>query len=299
MPIFRVSNGTAARLQAQSGFVRLEKGLQTFVERNLETLFGVRVVASEFNTGAKHRGRIDTLGLDGDGSPVVIEYKELENENVINQGLFYLDWLTDHRGDFERAAEKVLGSGLNFDWSRPRLVLLAQSFNRFDQYAVNKISERIELWTYRMYGDDILELRRLNAEDGTETRKAASAKSPASPSEVAPDLAHHRKAMSPETSALFDTFREKILAFGSDVDERYLKQSIAFRHSRNFCEVVPQKATLVVGLDAEQLDDPRKALRDVKALGRWITGGWEFRLSSPADLEYAVGLAEQSYNRTK
>lgn len=298
MPMFRVSNGAAARLPAQSGFIRLEKGLQAFVERNLETLFGVRFVASEFNTGAKHRGRIDTLGLDGDGSPVVIEYKELENENVINQGLFYLDWLTDHRGDFERAAEKVLGPGLNFDWSRPRLVLLAQSFNRFDQYAVNKISERIELWTYRMYGEDIFELRRLNAEDGTETRKAAG-KSPVSPSAEAPDLAHHRKAMSPETSALFETFREKVLAFGSDVDERYLKQSIAYRHSRNFCEVVPQKATLVVGFDAEQLDDPRKALRDVRALGRWITGGWEFRLSSAADLEYAVGLAEQSYNRTK
>src|SRR5947208_2455455 len=91
-------------------------------------LFGVRFVASEFNTGAKHRGRIDTLGLDEDGSPVVIEYKELENENVINQGLFYLDWLTDHRGDFERAAEKVLQGKQQFDWSSPRLILLAQSF---------------------------------------------------------------------------------------------------------------------------------------------------------------------------
>ncbi len=86
MPIFRVSNGVAGRLQAQAGFVRLEKGLQNFVERNLETLFGVRFVASEFSTGSKHRGRIDTLGLDGDGTPVLIEYKELENENVINQG---------------------------------------------------------------------------------------------------------------------------------------------------------------------------------------------------------------------
>lgn len=300
MPIFRITDRAAARLQAQTGFIRLEKGLQSFVERNLETLFGVRFVASEFNTGAKHRGRIDTLGLDGDGSPVLIEYKELENENVINQGLFYLDWLTDHRGDFERTAEKALGPKLQFDWSRPRLILLAQSFNRYDQYAVNRISERIELWTYRMYGDDVLELRRLNAElDGAETRKVAKAKAPAEASPDAPDLSHHRKSMSPETSALFDRLREKILAFGNDVDERFLKQTITYRHSRNFCEIVPQKSSLVLGFDADELDDPRKTLRDVRALGRWITGGWEFRLSSPNDLEYAVGLAEQSYNRTK
>jgi predicted transport protein len=300
MPIFRVSDGSAARLPAQSGFHRLEKGLQAFVERNVETLFGVRFVASEFSTGAKHRGRIDTLGLDEDGSPVVIEYKELDNENVINQGLFYLDWLTDHRGDFERAAERVLQGKQQFDWSSPRLILLAQSFNRYDQYAVNRISERIELWTYRMYGDDILELRRLNADlDGVEIRKAVKGKAATELSVDAPDLAHHKKSMSAETSRLFDTLREKILAFGSDVDERYLKQTIVYRHSRNFCEVVPQKASLVVGFDAEQLDDPKNSLRDVRALGRWITGGWEFRLSSDADLEYAIGLAEQSYNQTK
>ena len=30
----------------------------------METFLGVRFLASEYGTGAKHRGRIDTLGLD-------------------------------------------------------------------------------------------------------------------------------------------------------------------------------------------------------------------------------------------
>jgi predicted transport protein len=92
---------------------------------------------------------------------------------------------------------------------------------------------------------------------------------------------------------------EKILALGSDIDERFPKQSISYRHSRNFCEVVPQKANLVVLFDAEHLDDPKNALRDVRAIGRWATGIWDMRVTSLADVEYAVGLAEQSYNRTK
>ena len=172
MPIFQVSNGSASRLPAQPGFQGLEKGLQSCVEKNFETLFGVRFVASEFSTGENHRGRVDTLGLDQDGSPVVIEYKELQNETVITQGLFYPDWLTDHKGDFEREAERKIKPGLAFDWSSPRLILLAQGFNRWDQYAVNQISERIELWTYRMYGSDVFELRRLNVDlEGAETRK--------------------------------------------------------------------------------------------------------------------------------
>src|SRR5438477_4416999 len=116
MPVFRVKGGKAEQLRAVVGFPKLEKGLQAFAESNLPTLFGVRFIASEFSTGGRHHGRIDTLGIDEDGSPVVIEYKHLENENVINQGLFYLDWLTDHRGDFERLAERKLGSGALFDW---------------------------------------------------------------------------------------------------------------------------------------------------------------------------------------
>ena len=42
-----------------------------------------------------------TLGIDENGSPVPVEYKRSSDENVINQGLFYLDWLMDHRRDFE------------------------------------------------------------------------------------------------------------------------------------------------------------------------------------------------------
>jgi hypothetical protein len=49
-------------------------------------LLGVRFLASEFVTS--NGGRIDTLGLDENGCPVVIlEYKRASNENVINQGL--------------------------------------------------------------------------------------------------------------------------------------------------------------------------------------------------------------------
>jgi len=39
-------------------------------------------------------------GVRDSDYPVILEYKRALNENVINQGLFYLDWLMDHRKDF-------------------------------------------------------------------------------------------------------------------------------------------------------------------------------------------------------
>ena len=97
LKLFRIAKGVAAELVG--GSVALEKSLQKVIEDNMETLFGVRFLASEFRTGPRHGGRIDSLGLDENGSPLIFEYKRSMNENVINQGLFYLDWLKDHRGD--------------------------------------------------------------------------------------------------------------------------------------------------------------------------------------------------------
>jgi RecB family endonuclease NucS len=80
--------------------VAIEKTLQTLIEQHLDVLLGVRFLASEYTTGKAHGGRIDTLGLDENRAPVIIEYKRSINENVINQGLYYLDWLMDHKAEF-------------------------------------------------------------------------------------------------------------------------------------------------------------------------------------------------------
>ena len=95
LKLFRVTDGVASELAGSS--VALERSLQKLTEANMETLFGVRLLESEYSTGARHGGRMDSLGIDENGSPVIFEYKRAVNESVINQGLFYLDWLMDHR----------------------------------------------------------------------------------------------------------------------------------------------------------------------------------------------------------
>ncbi len=117
--LFRINEGSVSELVAAPH--DLEKQLQTFIEQNLETLLGIRFLASEYSTGPLHGGRIDTLGMDEDNSPVIIEYKRSKSENVINQGLFYLDWLLDHQGEFAILAIEQLGPDAkdSIDWSSP------------------------------------------------------------------------------------------------------------------------------------------------------------------------------------
>jgi RecB family endonuclease NucS len=85
--LFKLGEPGVVELQGKS--VAVEKTLQTLMEQHLEAFLGVRFLQSEYSTGKTHGGRIDTLGIDENYSPVIIEYKRSTNENVINQGLFY------------------------------------------------------------------------------------------------------------------------------------------------------------------------------------------------------------------
>ena len=70
--LFRYTSGGASELAGKSAAI--EKSLQNLIESQMEAFLGVRFLASEYGTGAKHRGRIDSLGLYENGCPVIIEY---------------------------------------------------------------------------------------------------------------------------------------------------------------------------------------------------------------------------------
>lgn len=81
---------TSGATEVAPRLAETEADVQGLVETHMEALLGVQFLASEYSTGPVHGGRIDSLGLDENGSPVVVEYKRGLDAGVINQGLFYL-----------------------------------------------------------------------------------------------------------------------------------------------------------------------------------------------------------------
>ena len=75
-------------------------------------------------------------------------------ENVINQGLFYLDWLMDHKAGFRLLAMATLGKSAadQIHWTAPRLVCVAADFTKYDGHAVQQMNRNIELIRYRRFG---------------------------------------------------------------------------------------------------------------------------------------------------
>jgi predicted transport protein len=310
MPLFKtLPNETVIQIKPKA--LSKEKDLQKLFETNLETFLGVRFIASEFFTGDRQRGRIDTLGLDQDNYPTIIEYKRSNKENIINQGLFYLDWLVDHKGDFALAAQEAIGPDVVIDWSHPRLILIAESFSDYDKYAVNRIGANIELWTYRKYGDDLFYLNPLFVAS-PETSKGVITLSTKvadyeSQDEEKPEipvyiLEHHTKRKSEVVIDYFERLRERIfgLAEVGEITEKINKMYIGYKHGKNFCEIRLQSRGLQVWLDIPylELDDPFNKARDVSNIGHYGTGQVEIKLTTEDDIDKVVYLIEQSYQQS-
>src|SRR6266542_5075061 len=161
--LFSIAGNSAKEIQGMAS--HLEKPLQHLIEANLDPLLGIRFLATEYSTGKTHAGRIDTLGLDEDDCPVIIEYKRSSGENIINQGLFYLDWLMDHQAEFKLLVLDRFGKAKAdaIDWTSPRLICIAADFTKYDSHAVQQIDRYIELLRYRQFGKDLLLFELVNS----------------------------------------------------------------------------------------------------------------------------------------
>lgn len=286
-------------LSAES--VAIEKSLQSLLEKHLDSFLDVRFLASEYSTGKTHAGRIDTLGIDDNNCPVIIEYKRALNENVINQGLYYLDWLMDHKAEFTLLVMKKFGAAVaeQIEWSSPRLLCIAGDFTKFDEHAVQQINRNIELLRYRRYGNGLLLLELVNASSAAPVAAVSTFGEGTKAKGQYKGFADLLPICSESLKDLWEALRAFLLALGDDVQEKQLKYYVAFRRLKNFAcaEVHPQSGELLIytKIDPKTIQLEEGFTRDVVDIGHYGTGDLEIRIRSTGDLERAKPLLLEAY----
>lgn len=284
--------------ELNSNQVPLEKELQQLLEQNMSTFFGVTFLKSEYRIT---NGRMDSIGIDENNCPVIFEYKRSVNENVINQGLFYLDWLLDHKADFKLLVMDTLGSEQadKIDWSMPCVICVANDFTKFDEHAVNQMQRNIKLVKYKKFGNDLISLEYLNApqvqpievDDGfvKQTKKSNSKDK---------DFDQYFNEAGIKNQNLFYSVRDYILSLGDDVSENRLKLYVAFKKVRNIicAEVYRNNVCLHLRLNPDTVDLAQGFIEDVRNKGHWGTGDLRINLKSVEDFEKAKPLLDRAYN---
>ncbi|WP_406133177.1 transporter [Streptomyces zaomyceticus] len=283
--------------------VGVEVELQRLIEANMEAMLGIRFLATEYRTG-HHGGRIDSLGLDENGTPVIVEYKRSRDQNVTNQGLSYLWWLHDHHHEFESLARERLGDQAagEIDWSAPRIVCVAGAFTHHDTVAVEMIGHRIDLVTYRVF-DDVLTLQLIASAGGSRTSARGRASGSVRTASPAPKSVQQYLDESPEELKELYADLDELLLSHRDVLREPQLHYVAYRRIMNAAtvRVQPRNRLLVVNLrlDPETVELQDGFSRDMRGLGALgIRDGVEVRIGSREDLARATDLIQRAVEAT-
>ena len=280
----------------QSGTVTLEKELQTVIEANMEAFFGVTFLASEYRT--TDGGRMDSIGIDENHCPVIFEYKRSMKENVINQGLFYLNWLLDHKDSFEVLVIEKLGlkAADNIDWTMPRVICIAGDFTKYDESAIKQMNRNISLIRYKKFDNDLLMFEHTNENVATAIPENTTISN--KPKATDKTFEEQMASADKEIKTLYEDLSNYILSLGDDISETHLKLYVAFKKIRNIVTVVALKKKLIINLpiDVTTVTFEEGFSRDVTNIGHWGCGAVEVHLKNRADFEKAKVLIDRAYN---
>lgn len=295
MPIFEIDRQKARQLGLKRDGFGSEFELRDFFADNLEELLGVRFLAKEYSTTD---GRIDTLGIDENDSPVIIEYKWRENEEVLAQGLFYLKWLLQNRRHFELLSKSKFGDKTKVNWDRPRLVLIAQGFSRYVKGAVQTIHS-VELKTYTLYEDAILHIENAYSPipERPTRRRTTTVAVPTRMGTTEYDLNYHLNRTSSEMQKAVNELRDRILELPSIEEKLGQKTGLTYRTTKSFTRLQFKPTWIEVLLrEPQYADDTEGIVLDITQYRFGYRGKVKFTPST--DVNYLFTLIKASYNST-
>jgi len=249
--------------------VGLEKTLQTLVEANLNDVFSLSFIATEFPL---NNLRIDTLAFDEEAKAfVVIEYKRDKNFTVIDQGYAYLALMLNNKADFVLKYNEKTKKNLrkdDIDWSQSKVMFVAQSFTKYQQEAIGFQDLPIELWEVKKYDEDLVSFNQVRASEKSESIKTITKNKDIE--RVSREIKQyfvedHIKPTWSKAKELFDEFSQRVLELDPRFEIHPVKYYIGFNiENKNVVAVKVRTTKLLLELlrvQPKDLKDPEKRAR--------------------------------------
>jgi len=275
----------------------LEKDIQNLTEKNLEILFNLVFICSEFTI---KNFRIDSLAFDRETNAfVIIEYKKDKNFSVIDQGYAYLSLMLNNKADFILEYNENTNTTLkkkDVDWSQSKVLFVAPSFTSFQKESINFRDLPIELWEIKRYSDGLVLYNRIASEGAVESIKTVS-KGEQKMSAVTKEIKVYSEdnlieGISENIKDAYFKIKEEIYQLDSSIYEKITKTMICFySDGKGLIWVAPKKNNIRIHLRKGNYQDKYEK---IKKEG-W--GGYpELTMSeSDIDLSYLKDLLQQAY----
>lgn len=305
MALFKNQSGKLRRLKEER--FKLEKDLQVLTENNIEEIFGLKFVSTEF---ALDNLRIDTLAFDEEAKAfIIIEYKRDKSFSVVDQGFSYLSLMLNNKAEFILEFNERMNKNLgrdDVDWSQSRVVFVAHSYTVHQRNSINFKDLPIELWEARKYETGDVLFNQVKASNARESIKAIQGGE--GTEKVKREIKtynytdYFRNSGWDKSLELADRLTER-LSERYEVEFKFTKSHISVQpiENKNLITIKPQKNRLEIGLlrtKASEFDDPKNRVTDLensfKYYNQYIS---RFYVESEEDVEYAMFLIEQVYKK--
>jgi len=314
MKLFRQT--TDSLLPLQRNAFKLEQDIQSLVETNLETLFSLSFVSSEYSIG---KFRIDTLAFNDETNAfVIIEYKKGSSYSVVDQGYSYLSVMMNNKADFileynEKTGKKLLRDDV--DWSSSRVLFISPSFNVYQKNSVNFLDVPFELWEIRRFSEGVIVLERCEPTssasiDDLSPHSGSLALDAVNAEVKVVSEQDHVSVMGSAMQATWEAMREKLLEY-PDTSFFITKQYISWkRDNAGICylrlrekeiriEILRgnKKPTGALSKGFFTVDDPKQMTHE--KLWTWKDGAtghaYTVTLDNIENLSYVMYLLDQKY----
>lgn len=301
--LFKVSpSGKLDQIKEQP--FKLEKEIQNISEENLESIFGLIFVKSEFKL---NNFRIDSLAFDSENkSFVIIEYKRDKNFSVIDQGYAYLSLMLNNKADFILEYNEINKTPLkksDVDWTQSKVIFVSPSFTTYQREAINFKDLPIELWEITRYENSNISFEQVVKSQANESIKTITKTVDLQPSVIDEIKVYteddHLEKANIEIKELYERLKIGISNLGDEYGDFEIKPKklyIAYVLKRNVVDIHVQKKQIKmwINLSFNELKDEKLLTKDVSNIGHWGNGECEIAISSDEYLEYILSLIKQS-----
>ncbi len=304
MPIFQINKNKLISIKELK--IKLEKDLQKLTEDNLDTVFGLDFIATEFKL---QNFRIDTLAFDTETkSFVIIEYKRDRSFSVVDQGFAYLSLMLNNKADFILEYNERMKDNLkreDVDWSQSRVLFVANGFTPYQRNSINFKDLPIELWEVKKYDNNTILYNQIKSHEASESIKTVTKDKTiekVSKEVKKYSVEDHFKEGWEESRELYEALSNELFALGPSIEESPQKQYIGYKIGKSVVVSLRiYKSKVEVGLNRTQpkdLKDPEKRARYMKNSYKYYNKHITlFDVHSNDDIAYAMFLIRQVFEK--
>ena len=280
-----------------------EKELQNYFEENLQKILGYKFVETEFAVGSF---RLDTLAYDEESKSFrIIEYKNVKNHSLVDQGYTYLKLLLERKADFVLKYNEKNNSNLKLadvDWSQSRIIFVSPIYTSYQLNATDFKNIPVDLIKVTRYEENIVTIEFIKK---TSNVKVEDVQIKSEQKEVNKEIKvytedDHLNKVSEKTRKLYNILKNRILEL-DDIDIDVKKVYIAFKGRKNIVDVefTQNKLRLDINMKKGTLNDPLGITRDITNIGHWGNGDYRVEISDEDDIDNAMPLIKQSLRVNK